>query len=153
MRREILECLVIRYIAVAVLVLIAPITTSGQDERYIAQVRRQLSIVKVAIEDNGFEKTHDYKIDKLRNKGTNSFTLTLRKGISYILVSACDKDCSDLDIKVYDENDNQVASDTKVDDLPVVRVTPKWTGQFRFKVTMYKCNNNICYYGIGVFGK
>ncbi|MET0648842.1 MAG: hypothetical protein ABW208_19710, partial [Pyrinomonadaceae bacterium] len=84
---------------------------------------------------------------------TSSFALSLNGGTEYRLVSACDNDCSDIDIVVYDENGNQVASDTSRDDKPVVSVTPRWTGQFRIKVTMYKCSNSPCAYGISVFGR
>jgi hypothetical protein len=60
---------------------------------------------------------------------------------------------SDLDIKLYDENDRVIATDTSTDDKPLVTVTPRWTGEFRILVSMYECGNSPCYYGIGVFGK
>lgn len=126
---------------------------ASAQERYVKQVRAQLESVQEKLADDDFERTHDFKIDKLSADGSDTFSLTLKKGTDYVLVSACDADCSDLDIKVYDENDNEVAQDTTVDDLPMVSVTPRWTGQFRIEITMFSCDDDPCYYGIGVFGR
>lgn len=122
-------------------------------DRAVAQVRRQLNLIKVTAEDKGLEQTHNFKIDKLNANRADSFKLTLNKGRHYILLSVCDNDCSDLDIKVYDENDNQVGVDNAGDDLPMVRVTPRWTGPFTIRVEMAECSHNPCYYGIGVFAE
>lgn len=153
MKKQSVKCLATWCIALATLFALNTNTTSAQTQaQYVAQVRAQLNVVRDAVEDNGYVKTHDYKISTLGRGRKDSFTLDLRKGRQYILVSVCDQDCSDLDIKVFDENNNQIASDTAVDDRPVVSVTPRWTGEFRIQVTMYKCSNSPCYYGIGVFG-
>jgi hypothetical protein len=47
----------------------------------------------------------------LANGGAKSSTLDLQKGMQYVIIGVCDKDCSDLDIKVYDENDRVIATD------------------------------------------
>lgn len=122
-------------------------------ERYVRQVRVQLETLEEKMEEEGFQRTHAFKIDKLPGDGTDSFTLTLDRGTDYVLASVCDTDCSDIDVKVYDENDNEVAEDTTVDDLPMVFVSPRWTGKFRIQITMYSCRQRVCYYGIGVFGR
>ena len=41
---------------------------------------------------------------------------------------------TDLDVYVYDENGNLIASDTDGLDFCVVRFVPSWTGQFRIVV-------------------
>jgi len=138
---------------VALIAAAASVTPAQTRADYVSQVRVQLNVIKATVEDDGYEKTHEYKIDSLDQSRTDSFNLTLNKGSDYLLVSACDKDCSDLDISVYDENGNQIASDTEVDDVPMVSVTPRWTGAFRIQVTMHKCNTSPCFYGIGIFGK
>jgi hypothetical protein len=130
---------------------LAPAQTSSQTQ-YIVQVRRQLNGARDLLGARGFEKTHDYKIATLANGGAKSSTLDLQKGMQYVIIGVCDKDCSDLDIKLYDENDQLIATDTSADDKPLVTVTPRWTGEFRILVSMYRCRNSPCYYGIGVFG-
>lgn len=41
---------------------------------------------------------------------------------------------SDLDLYIYDENGDLVASDTEVSDFCHASVVPQWTGQFRIEV-------------------
>lgn len=126
---------------------------ASAQERYVRAVRLQLNAFRTVLEERGYDKTHEYKIDSLGNRRSDSFTLSLQKGMRYVLVSVCDQDCSDIDVKVFDENNNEVGRDTEEDDKPIVEVTPRWTGQFRIRIEMFNCNRNPCYYGIGVFGK
>jgi hypothetical protein len=151
MKRQFLKGLGIQCIAIATL-FATPNMTPAQTQ-YVEQVRNQLNNARDILEARGFEKTHDYKIATLANGSARSTTLNLEKGMQYAIIGVCDKDCTDLDIKLYDENDKQVASDTSADDKPLVSITPRWTGQFRILVSMYKCSNSPCYYGVGVFGK
>ncbi|MGA7935472.1 MAG: hypothetical protein WCA35_18115, partial [Kovacikia sp.] len=71
----------------------------------------------------------------------------------YGLIGVCDRDCRDLDLRLYDENGNLVAADTSSDDTPFVSLTPRWSGQFYLRVDMANCRANYCYYGVGVFGR
>lgn len=77
--------------------------------------------------------------------------VSLRAGVSYRIVGECDTNCSDLDIKLYDENGNLVSSDLQDDDTPVVSVTPRWSGDFRIHVIMANCITDYCGYGVGLF--
>lgn len=152
MKRQLWQQSVVQFAVVAILLVLNAGISSAQ-EQYERHVRQQLDRVKVKLEENGFQNTHNYKIDRLGRNATDSFRVDLRKGLDYLLVSVCDKDCTDIDIRIYDENNNLIAEDIKRDDLPIVSVSPKWTGEFRIQVTMYKCSSSPCYYGIGVFGK
>jgi len=155
MRRHFLKGLGIQCLAVATLLATSHLVmarTPGQAQ-YVEQVRRQLDNARDLLEARGFEKTHDYKIATLASGGAKSSTLNLQKGTQYVIIGVCDRDCSDLDIKLYDENDRLIATDTSTDDKPLVSVTPRWTGEFRILVSMYRCGNSPCYYGVGVFGK
>ncbi len=120
---------------------------------YTQQVANQLMLIKLAGVAGGWVSTHNDRVSRLRHRGTDSFTLTLRKGLSYKLVSVCDNDCSDLDLTLYDENYNVISRDNDSSSTPIVEVTPKWTGTFHLQVRMYACSNNPCYYGISTFGK
>ena len=46
---------------------------------------------------------------------------------------------TDLDLQVFDENGNLVASDTDATDACLVSWTPKWTGNFTVKVINHGC--------------
>ena len=74
--------------------------------------------------------------------------VTLRGGVEYTFVGACDRDCSDLDLQLYDQNGVLVDQDLLEDDVPVVSVTPEWTGPFTVKVIMASCSVSPCVYRI-----
>ena len=120
--------------------------------KYTDQVNILLDRVDTAMAKRGFEQTHTPKIDKLRQGDSDSFSFTLKKGMSSTIVSVCDADCSDLDLVLRDEGGNDIDNDDQRDDMPIVSVQPKWTGKFTLRVKMYSCNNNPCYYGIGIYG-
>lgn len=133
---------------------IATQTAQAQDAaKYEAQVRVQLDAVAEVAAENGYEQTHDYVIDRLDGDGEDSFTLTLEEGVTYTIASVCDEDCSDVDIRLYDENENLIDADESADDVPITEVTPAWTGEFTITVHMYECKREPCFYGIGVFGR
>jgi hypothetical protein len=79
---------------------LAPAQTSSQTQ-YVVQVRRQLNGVRDLLGARGFEKTHDYKIATLANGGAKSSTLDLQKGMQYVIIGVCDKDCSDREHLTY----------------------------------------------------
>ncbi|HEX8386634.1 MAG TPA: hypothetical protein VF576_10640 [Rubricoccaceae bacterium] len=135
-------------LAAAVLALAAPASA----QQYTQQVTRQLDGARATLQREGYRQTHDYEIGNLNDDAEESFTVNLTGDRNYAVVGACDSDCSDMDFWLYDENENLIDSDTGTDDVPVVRVTPSWTGQFTVRVKMYACSANPCYYGIGVFG-
>lgn len=74
---------------------------------------------------------------------------TLYRGNLYAIVGAGDNYTRDLDIYLYDENDHLIDRDVQTDELPMVEVTPRWTGTFYIKVKMHRgfgySNVAICY--------
>ena len=63
---------------------------------------------------------------------------TFYRNNDYLLVAAGDDRVTDVDIKVYDENMNLIASDTDATALAVVRFTPKWSGTFHVRTIYYR---------------
>lgn len=138
-------------ITAIVISLAIPMATLGGE--YTDHVEAQLALIKLAVLADGWTETHNDKFDKLDNGDSDSFSFTLEKGKSYKVISVCDNDCSDIDMVLYDENDNEISKDTKEDSMPIVEATPKWTGDFRLDVKMHSCRTSPCYYGISVLGK
>lgn len=60
----------------------------------------------------------------------NCYTVELYAHETTMIVLSGDGD-TDLDLYVYDENDNLVASDRGYSDDAAVTVRPRWTGRFR----------------------
>ena len=129
------------------------IATAFSAKAQTDEVKTQLAVLKLAALSGGWEETHNDKISKLNNRESDSFTFNLYKGNSYKIVSVCDNDCSDLDLVLYDENQNEISRDNSRDSIPIVEVTPAWSGEFKLKVVMFSCSANPCLYGISILGK
>lgn len=111
----------------------------------------QLVKISELMIDQGYSKSHDFEVDYLNEDATDEYNITLQKGVTYKIIAVCDNDCEDIDLCMWDENDNQIDCDEAEDDVPILEVTPRWTGTFSFRVTMYDCGSEPCYFGIGVF--
>lgn len=74
--------------------------------------------------------------------------VTLRSGYDYTFAGVCDDDCDDLDLQLFDENGNLIDEDLLADDVPVVSVSPSWTGVFHVKVIMASCYIEPCRYAV-----
>lgn len=112
----------------------------------------QLEAVQGWASGEGF-LTRNYIIGKLAEDDTDSWTMTFSGGNDYVIIGACDGDCGDLDITVYDEDDNVVARDTQTDDVPVVELDLEDEGRYRIQMAMYQCSVEPCYFGLGIFYK
>ena len=128
------------------------VSVSAESE-YEEQVRRYLDRATSIASENGFTSTHHRQSGQLNEGGTRSVTLALDRGVEYMIVGQCDNDCSDIDMWLYDQNGNEVDSDTQADDSPILRVTPVRSARFRYQIRMHSCSEEPCYYGIGVFGR
>lgn len=124
--------------------------TFGQS---IDVVDKQILAIGIGLVEYDYELTHEIKYGSLRNGQSENYYFYLNRGDDYAIFAVCDGDCGDMDLRVYDENGNLVASDTSTDDRPMVTVSPRWSGSFKLRTTMYNCRYNPCRFGIGVFGK
>jgi len=116
-------------------------------------LKKQLLKIGILLALDGYELTHDIKITNLYDEGYDNYYFNFTRGWTYKICAVCDNDCSDIDLCLFDENNNKIDCDLKPDDKPVITVTPKWTGQFRLWVKMCECSRNPCSLGIAAFGK
>lgn len=130
-----------------------PIDQTQRRNQWQADVRRQLINAAGLLTQGHYELTHEPYTDRLYTHWTQDLILTLDAGRRYALVGVCDRDCSDLDLVLYDEDGYIVDSDTEPDDTPIVSVTPRETARYRLHVMMASCAVQPCYYGVGVFGR
>jgi hypothetical protein len=145
MRRVILPCLV----AAA---LLAPAAATAQNQ-WQQTVRHQVGQHSDLLSGRGYTMSGDVYDGKLDADAIEDLTITLRPGISYAFMGVCDEDCHDVDLRLYDPDGDEVASDVRSDDWPIVTVTPPFKGTYRVRVVMANCSRNPCFYGIGLFTK
>lgn len=145
MSRVILPCLV----AAA---LLAPAAATAQNQ-WQQTVRNQVGQHGDFLSERGYTMSRDVYDGKLNADGIEDLTIMLRPGTSYAFMGVCDEDCHDIDLRLYDPDGDEVASDVRSDDWPIVTVTPRFKGTYRVRVVMASCSRNPCYYGIGLFTK
>ncbi len=143
-------------VALAVMVgtaLVLPKLGHAQDNKWEQQVNSLLKTASKTLADKGYKQTHEAKTGSLHNSETESFTLELDGGTDYAIVGVCDNDCDDLDLRLFNDDGEEVDSDTKSDDVPIVVASPSKNATYKIKVIMASCKTSPCWYGIGVYGK
>jgi len=132
--------------------LLAPTAARAQNQ-WERTVRTQVRQHSQFLTDRGYGMSGDVFQGKLDSHESEYLTITLHPGTSYSFLGVCDEDCSDIDLRLFDPDGNEVDSDVGTDDWPIVKVTPSMSGKYQVKVIMASCSSNPCYYGIGVFTK
>jgi hypothetical protein len=106
------------------------------------QARRILHLAR----NQGYAVRAFYSQGLLRRGQSSILRLTLTSGVNYkIVVGGCE-DCYDVDAALYDENGNYIDSDRDATAIAVLDSTPRWTGTFFLKVTMYNSTYNGAHY-------
>lgn len=83
-----------------------------------------------------------------KGESTQAMTLRVTAGTTYTVRGACDKDCTDLDLTVRDENGKTIASDSATDDHPTVTFTSSVAGSVKVTTTMATCSTRFCFFGV-----
>ena len=69
---------------------------------------------------------------------------------SYMIVGACDNECSNIDIELVDAAGRVVAGDTLPDNFPMVPYTPAASGAHDIRLVLQGCQLAPCYAGARV---
>ncbi len=69
----------------------------------------------------------------------------------YLIVGICDNDCDDLDLRLYDRNDNVVAADLEIDDHPTLGLPAGRSGLHYVEAAMASCAVEPCFYAVQIF--
>ncbi len=130
-----------------------PAPTTGGDSSPNTIILAQLQQAQQVFAQQGFQQVGQPVTGGMAQGETGSFPITLNVGYDYRVVGVCDRDCSDLDLTLYDQNQTIISQDTSTDDHPVVAVQPSWTGPFTVTALMYNCTVAPCYYALVLYGK
>ena len=98
----------------------------------------------------GLTKDSDYYNTLTLGASTN-LTVKVQAGVPYVLLAYCDPFCHDIDLTLYDPQGTMIVQDTQTNDRPRLDFTPTQSGDFSLRVTMVRCDNSICHYGVGLF--
>jgi len=131
----------------------APRTSSGPSE-YTVQVRGYLERLGSNAEKQGFSRVVSGPVyGSLNDDAEGSHDMTVSGGTEYVIFGACDNDCTDLDLLIYDADGGLVRRDVAADDRPVLVFTPRKSGKYKIKVVMAICADEPCRYGLQLNAK
>jgi hypothetical protein len=130
-------------------VLMTPVV-GAQGDRWQRQVRAQLGRAAASLDPGARRKPVTTRVGVLNAAESDSLILTLHAGIAYVVVAACDEDCSGLTLRLADLRSHELAANRGSDHAPVLRLTPAETAAYRVRVVMETCQMNPCRYGIAV---
>jgi hypothetical protein len=80
-------------------------------------------------------------------------TIRIGAGMETQLIAACDTDCSDIDLTLYDSSGREVDSDVALDDFPIVSTRAGKDASYTILVQMVDCDAEPCRYAIQQFVK
>lgn len=80
-----------------------------------------------------------------RLMGGALWPLDLQRGVNYRIYGACDIDCSDVDMELYDSTGAYVDRDIATDATPYVQITPTQTGRHYVRIWLAACESEPCF--------
>lgn len=135
------------YIALAAIAA-ALLSTPAQAQPGI--VTTLLDSAVVLMDGNGFVPADDAVRGTLPEGEDEEFELELEAGSQYFVMAVCDGECSDLDLVLTNSSGEEVESDRKMDDVPMLAIQGQ-SGTFVLSVEMATCASDECHYGVRVF--
>jgi hypothetical protein len=97
--------------------------------------------------------SHDVGTGRLTRWESASHRLRLTAGDRYVIAGACDIDCTDLDLRLYDSGGRLLEQDLRLSDVPFIIFQPRLSGEYQIRVTMSGCSVEPCRYGLAAFSE
>jgi hypothetical protein len=138
-------------LAAAAILAVGALPAVAEAQSHAQVVWNQLNTLFERSQSDGYG-SRNYIVGRMDDDASDSWTVTLQGGMTYRIVGACDADCDDVDIEVF-ENDKSIVKDILADDIPIVNFTASSTSRYTIKVSMASCKANPCFWGIGIFYK
>jgi hypothetical protein len=125
----------------------------AQDAGYRAQLDQQLQKSRDLFRGQGFTVAAGPFTGALQPGAKERFTLPVERGVKYKVLGVCDNDCSNVDLRIFNMNGQNIGEDITDDDIPIVDLEPKVTGTVQLEATMVTCSEAPCYHAIEVYWK
>jgi hypothetical protein len=121
-------------------------------QNYTQQMQGYMNNYAQAAISRGYSPVTAMVTGSLNGGANASHTVTLTQGRNYVIIGVCDRDCTDVDLRLYSADGSTTASDVALDDHPTLQFTAPASGNFRLQVDMATCSHNPCFYGVQLFG-
>lgn len=117
----------------------------------LAQTRSIFQRVSMQLGSDGYAATGTTSNGWLDRGDETTWSVWLTAGTSYAVAATCDRDCSDVDLRLISPGGVEIDSDLGSDDQPIVFATPSRSGYYRVRVLMHSCSVQPCEYVVGTF--
>ena len=128
--------------------LVALPATLSPTQDWEEQVAAQIEAIHQEIAPD-FEYASDMVIGEIYAGDSDGFGMTVQGDAQYIIVAVCDADCGDLDLVIYDPEEEEAAADVELDDYPVLSVQGE--GEYWVEILMTDCQAETCLYAVQAF--
>lgn len=91
------------------------------------------------------------RMGSLEPNGQIEMSFKLTKGQKYGFATVCDANCSDIDIRLVDQDGQVIAEDIDNDNTASVVYTAEDNDVYDVQVIMPGCSNSECDYALGVY--
>jgi hypothetical protein len=139
--------------ALAAFALLASPAAAQVPDPYARELAQKLTHAELVLTENGYARAAGPFAGSLMHQAAQSRTITLRAGQDYRIVGVCDGRCRNLDLRLTDPNGQMIAQDVLPDDVPVIHVQPRLTGQHTIEVIMQRCTGAPCWYAFNVYSR
>jgi len=123
----------------------------AQQQQYLNAIRVQLERMGAHAEQRGYTPAGGLTYGALNAGARETRPISLRAGVAYVILGACDQDCSDFDLRLMAPDSSVVVQDVATDDRPVLEFTVPRTGQYLIMVMMPGCSQSPCYWGFQLY--
>ena len=129
---------------------VQPQTTDGSPQ---AIILAQLQQAQTALAQQGFQQVGQPATGGLQQGQTWNVPAQLAMGYDYRILGVCDRDCSDLDLVLFDAAGAPILQDTAVSSQPMLAILPGYSGNYTVQVQMYQCTVAPCYWALALYGR
>jgi hypothetical protein len=146
-----------RYTPILVLAVLLLIPGHAPAQDFRSVVMSQLDGASQTVRGNGYRADgsifdRDVVIGMIAAGASTYMEVSLTAGSRYFFSAACDQDCSDLDLRLFQPGATEpFVKDVQDDDIPMLTFTAPVTGRYILAVDMPKCSTRMCYYGFRAF--
>ncbi len=139
--------------AFAALALTALPAMAQVPDPFAYELAQRLANAERPLTEDGYARAAGPFAGALAQRGERRFSLMLRAGQDYGIVGVCESRCTDLDLRLYDPNNQLIAQDVRQDRQSGIHVTPTSTGNYTIEAIMYRCNAPECWYAFNVYSR
>ena len=96
----------------------------------------------------------DIQLEELEVDESTEFVFEIDPDRTYYVYSACDDDCSDIDLYAHDADETAVDADEEDDATPIMIILPGESGdELHVQVQLVDCATETCVVGVGLYAE